>query len=74
MLHHGDHPKLKELWAQAYEGNEDHPGWLECTRQTYRQQLANAIGAAVNAPNHVSHHFPTDRLEKAWLILQGIEQ
>lgn len=68
------HQKLQEKYQHHVESHRDHPGWRAWAILCYRQDLANQIGELINAPNHVSEHFPLERLEKAWLILSGIEE
>ncbi|AUB42226.1 hypothetical protein COO91_08338 [Nostoc flagelliforme CCNUN1] len=40
----------------------------------YKKNLADEIAKSINYPNHPPLFFPLDRLEKAWLILNGMEE
>lgn len=68
------HPKLIEKYQHYVE---KHPNDMGCTQDAilwYRKNLADEIGQLINHPNHPTLFFPLDRLEKAWLILNGIEE
>jgi hypothetical protein len=68
------HPTLQEKYQDHTESHRDHSGCNQMAMFHYRKTLAEEIGKLINYPNHPPLLFPLDRLEKAWLILNGIEK
>ncbi|MEH1777171.1 hypothetical protein [Nostoc sp.] len=68
------HPQLLEKYQHYAENYHDQSGCTQSAILHYRKSLADDIGKLVNYPNHPPLFFPLERLEKAWLILNGIEE
>ncbi|WP_100902337.1 hypothetical protein [Nostoc flagelliforme] len=67
-------PNLQEKYQHYAQKHCEGSGSNQNAMLHYKKNLADEIAKSINYPNHPPLFFPLDRLEKAWLILNGMEE